>query len=114
MNMAGFLLFCVFLVLNPSVFAQVTEEIVVKATDAVMFQMTANMKLTQDQLEAIRPIVTDNIVKIRDLQLGLQRGDIDGKTMYNQREQLIEEEDRKLSYILTKDQMKVWINIQDQ
>ena len=34
--------------------------------------------------------------------------------MYNQREELAKEEDQKLSHILSLDQMKVWVNIQDQ
>jgi hypothetical protein len=91
-----------------------TDPIIVKATDAVMFQVTANMKLTQDQINAIRLIVTDNLSKVRDLQLSVQKGNIDSKEMYSQKEQLFAEEDQKLSHILTPDQMKIWVNIQGQ
>jgi hypothetical protein len=91
-----------------------TDEIIIKATDAVMFQMTANLKMTQDQISAVRPIVEDNIIKVRDLQKSLESGSIDGKTMYDQRQQLTQDEYQKLGLILTQDQMKVWINIQNQ
>ena len=91
-----------------------TDEIIVKATDAVMFEITANMKLTQDQMNAIRPIITDNIIKVRNLQMSLEKGDIDGKTMYSQKQQAITDENERLTSILSSDQMKVWIKIQDQ
>lgn len=92
----------------------VTNAIVAKATDVVMFQITANMKLTQDQINVIRPIITDNIVKVRDLRQKLADGTIDSKTMYNQRQQLAKDEYQALSAILSADQMKVWINLQNQ
>ena len=91
-----------------------TDEIVVKATDAVIFQMTANLKLTQDQISAVRPIITDNIVRVRKLQQSLQDGTIDSKAMYDQRLQLTEDEDRQLSHILSADQLKLWVSIQGQ
>ncbi len=90
-----------------------TEEIVVKSTDILMSQITANMKLTQDQISAVHTIIEDNIVAIRNLQLRLENGTIDGKTLYIQREKANREEDQKLSQILTSDQMRVWMNIQN-
>ena len=92
--------------------ASATDEIVVKSANAVMFQVTANMKLTQDQINAIQPVITDNIVKVRDLQLSLENGAIDGKTMYDKRQKLINDQNEELSHILTPDQMKVWTNMQ--
>jgi hypothetical protein len=113
------LLLFFFFILAPWVLAQDSDQssvepIVIKATNAVMFQITANMKLSQDQIKAIQPIIMDNIVKIRDLQLSLEKGAIDSKTMYNQREQLYKDEDRELSQILTPEQMNVWANIQNR
>jgi len=71
--------------------------------------------LTDDQIVSVRAIITDNVVKVRNLQLSLENGTIDGKTMYNQRNQLTQDENQKLRTILTSDQMKVLINIeQDQ
>ena len=90
-----------------------SDEIVIKSTDAIMFQITANMKLSPDQISAIRSIVTDNIVKVRNLQLGLQHGDIDAKTIFNERQQANSDEDEQLGHILSADQMKVWLNIQN-
>lgn len=90
-----------------------TDEIVIKSTNAIMLQITENMKLTQDQINIIRPIIEDNIVQVRDLQLSLEKGKIDGKTMYSQRQQFNNDEDQKLGRILTADQMKVWMKIQN-
>jgi hypothetical protein len=91
-----------------------TDEIIDKSTNLVMSQITENMKLTQDQISAIRPIIKDNIVKVRDLQLSLEKGNIDAKAMYNQKLQAINDENQKLSLIFSPDQMKVWINIQNE
>jgi len=90
-----------------------TDEIVVKATDAAMFQITANLKLPQDQINAIRPIITDNIIKVRKLQQSVEDGTIDSKAMYDQRQQLMREEYQELSHIISSDQLKVWINMQN-
>jgi hypothetical protein len=90
-----------------------TDPIIIKSVDAQMFQITANMKLTQDQIDAIRPIVEEYIVRLRDLQLSLEKGTIDSKTMYNQRLQFLNDETQKLGAIISQDQMKVWMNMQD-
>jgi len=91
-----------------------TDEIIIKSTDAVMFQMTANLRLTQDQISTVRGIITENIIKVRKLQQSLQNGTIDSKAMYDQRLQLTEDEDRQLSHILSADQLKLWVSIQGQ
>jgi len=98
---------------NPDGSVSSTDPIIVKSTDAVMFQITANMKLSQDEINAVRAIIEDNIVKMRNLQLSLQSGAIDSKTMYSQRQQLTNDENQKLSLIFTPDQMKIWINMQN-
>ncbi len=90
-----------------------TDEIVIKTTDAVMFQITANMKLNQDQINAVRRIITDHIVKVRNLQQSVEDGNIDSRAMYDRKLQLINEEDQELSHILTADQMKVLISLQE-
>ena len=77
-----------------------------------MSQITANMKLTQDQISAVQVIIADNIAKVRNLQLSLGKGSIDAKTMNSQRELFNNDENQKLSQIFTSDQMKVWMNIQ--
>ena len=90
-----------------------TDPIVIKATDAVMFQMIANLKMSQDQIDAVRPIVMDNIVKVRSLQQSVEDGTIDSKAMVEQRKGLTGDEDQQLSHILSADQMKVWLNMQE-
>ena len=78
-----------------------------------MLQITENMRLSQDQINAIRPIIEENVADVRNLQLSLQKGSIDSKAMYNQRERLNYNENQKLSHILTPNQMKTWLNIQN-
>ena len=105
----------ILLLLTTPVFAQdatPTDEIVIKSTDVVMAQVNANMKLTADQATSVRSIITDNVVRLRNLQLSLENGTIDGKTMYAKKMQLIQEEAQALAQVLTSDQMRVWINIQ--
>ncbi|MBF0504611.1 MAG: hypothetical protein HQL14_05860 [Candidatus Omnitrophica bacterium] len=98
---------------NKGSFNQPMDEIVIKATSVIMSQMTANMKLTQEQINTIRPIIEDNIVRTRELQLLLEKGTIDAKTMYTRREQLNNGKNQALSRILNSDQMKVWMSIQN-
>ncbi|MBF0511473.1 MAG: hypothetical protein HQL13_03995 [Candidatus Omnitrophica bacterium] len=90
------------------------DEIVLKSTNQLMAQVTANMKLTQDQMNTVRDIIQDNIAKVRDLEQSLKKGEIDSKTMYQQRQQFLNQENRQLARILTIDQMKIWGNIQSQ
>ena len=102
--------------LSTAVFAQESstkDDIVLKATKVVVFQMTANLKLTQDQISAVQPIIANNIAKVRNLQQNLEDGTIDSSTMYSQRQQLIDDEDLQLGSVLTPDQMRVWIKIQN-
>jgi len=89
------------------------DQIDVKATDFIMSQITANMKLTDDQLSVVRMIVQDNVVQARKLQLSVENGAMDSKTMSQQIIQLTNDENKKLGKVLTSDQMKAWINIQN-
>jgi len=91
-----------------------TDPIIIKATGMMMFQITANMKLSPEQVRSIQSIVMRYIIKIRDLQQRLEKGELDGKTMYGQREQLYKDEDRELGQILTTEQMNIWANIQNR
>ena len=78
-----------------------------------MTQITDNMKLTDEQMTAVRSIIEDNIVKTRKLQQSVENGTLDSKTMSNKVLQLTNEENKKLGKILSTDQMKAWINIQN-
>lgn len=71
------------------------------------------MKLTQDQINSVRPIVAENIGKTRALQQSLQKGDIDAKTMVARRQQLLIEENRQLAAVLSPQQMQAWMNIEN-
>jgi hypothetical protein len=93
--------------------ASFSNGVVDEATSAVVSELTSSLKLTQDQISAIQPIVADNIAKNRSLQQSLVDGLIDAKTMNVQRQQLTGEENLALNSILTPDQMKVWMNMQN-
>jgi len=113
----NFNLLVVFFLLTIPVYATEslpTDDIVVKATDAVIFQMKANLNLTQDQITAVQPIIAAYTAKVRNLQQSLEDGDIDGRAMYNQRQQLTNDEYQQLGTILTSNQLKTWINIESQ
>jgi len=88
--------------------------IVEKATNLIIFQMKANLNMTPAQINAVQPIIEDNIIKVRGLQQNLEDGKIDAKGMNTQKLELTKEEYMKLSSILNPDQMKTWINIQEQ
>ena len=110
----NFNLLVVFFLLTIPVYATEslpTDDIVVKATDAVIFQMKANLNLTQDQITAVQPIIAAYTAKVRNLQQSLEDGDIDGRAMYNQRQQLTNDEYQQLGTILTSNQLKTWIRL---
>lgn len=90
-----------------------TDPIVAKATQAVIFQMTANLQLTQDQINAVGPIISEGITQQRNLQQQHADGQIDGPTLYNQRQQVISGENQQLGSVLTPDQMKTWLGIEN-
>ncbi|MDE2230627.1 MAG: hypothetical protein KGJ95_00985 [Candidatus Omnitrophica bacterium] len=89
------------------------DGIVAKATEVTVGGMAANLKLTQDQINSVRPIVAENIGKTRALQQSLQKGDIDAKTMVARRQQLLIEENRQLAAVLSPQQMQAWMNIEN-
>jgi len=110
-------LIAVFICLPLAAFAQETsptDPIIVKATDVLIFEMKANMKLTDDQVSAAREIIADYTAKVRDLQLSVENGAIDSKEMNDERQGLTDDENRKLSSVLSPDQMKVWFNLQEE
>ena len=94
-------------------YASPTDEIVVKATNMLISELKANMKLTQDQMTAVRPIIANNIADVRNLQQSLQYGEINSSAMNSQRQQLTEIENEELNSVLTPDQMKIWIDMQN-
>jgi hypothetical protein len=89
------------------------DDVVAKAVKNIVFEMTINLKLTQDQISAVTPIITDNMVKVKKLQQSLEKGDIDSSTMNSDKEQLTKEEIQALAAILTQEQMRVWLNRQN-
>jgi len=91
-----------------------SNEFIDKSTSAVMQKITSTIKLTPDQISAVEPVIRENIAKVRDLHLSLQKGTIDDKTFNVQKALLNDEENRKLGGILNAGQMKVWWNIQNR
>ena len=88
------------------------DPIIVKSTDFIMTQITLNMKLSAGQINAVRFIIQDNVIKSRELQDSLKEGDIDAKAIYARSQDLIAQENRRLSNIFNQDQMRAWLNIQ--
>ncbi len=61
---------------------------------------------------------SDDIVakaaKVRGLQQSLENGDIDSRAMFDQRQQLDEQEIKDLSAVLTSEQLNLWKSMQNQ
>jgi hypothetical protein len=89
------------------------DDVIAKEVKNIIFEMTINLKLTQDQISAVTPVITDNMVKVRKLQQSLEKGDIDSSTMNSDKEQLTKDEIQALAAILTPEQMQIWLNTQN-
>ena len=104
-----FLSFFLFLVLSASVFAQ--DEDFQSNVDYKIDKMKTELKLTDSQAEAIRPIIKDYLSKREAvLQEVAGQGIIDHVSLKDSLKALKEKEYQKLSRILSEDQMKKWIN----
>ena len=72
-----------------------------KSADEIVQKMTTDLSLTPDQASAIKPIIEDNMAKRQELfNSTTDRGAIKG-----QMDQLRQDENQKLSQILSADQM---------
>ena len=105
---SGYVLF-LFLALSASVSAQ--DEDIQSAVDYKVNKMQTELKLTDSQADAIRPIIKDYFIKRQAfLQETNGGGIIDHVAVKSTLKGLKESEYQKLSKVLSEDQMKKWIN----
>jgi len=81
--------------------------------DKVVAKMEKVLKLTQQQVDSLRPIVTEYTAKRQQLiQNFKDKGTIDKSRLHLKLKQLKEEENQKLSQVLTHAQIKQWTDHQ--
>ena len=73
--------------------------------DDMIQKMTTDLKLTQEQAVALKPIIEQTMAKRKELMATLKQQGADKDTIRTQMEQLNQERDQQLSKILSQDQM---------
>jgi hypothetical protein len=98
-----------FFALSAFAFAQEGDE--QSAVDYKVHKMKTELKLTDGQAQAIRPIVKDYLIKRKAVLEGIAgQGIIDHVAVKGTLKGLKENEYQKLGKILNEDQMKKWVN----
>ena len=77
------------------------------SADAMAQKMQKKLNLTQDQVNQIKPILEENMAKRQQLKGSMQGGG-DRSAMFKQMKQMQEEQNQKLSKVLTPEQMQQW------
>ena len=80
----------------------------------IVAKIQKELNLTQQQIDAVKPIIRENIAKREELRQSVedQTMIIDRDIIQSKIEQLDQDEDQKLSQILTRDQMNKWVQKQ--
>ena len=100
----GYLLVVLFF-LSISAYAQDEDQ----PTGDILARMKTELNLTQAQANAVKPIIKEYAAKRHQIRESLEeQGVTDKNIIFSHMEQIREEESRKLSQILTPDQMKRW------
>jgi len=91
-----------------SAYAQETTSV-----NDIVAKMKKELNLTQQQADAVKPIIDENMTKREELREEQNQAMMaDRATIQSKIEQLDQDENQKLSQILTKDQMNKWIQKQ--
>ena len=98
-------IFVIALFLGTSAYAQQRY-----TADEIVQKMTADLNLTPEQVTAIKPVIEDNMTK----RQALFNNGADRSAIKDQMMQLKQEEEQKLSQILTADQMTKLQSIKEQ
>ena len=89
-----------------SVYAQEQQ----KSADEIVQKMTTDLSLTPEQASAIKPIIEDNMAKRQELF----NSTTDRSAIKGQMDQLRQDENQKLSQILTPDQVTKMNTMKEQ
>jgi glutamyl-tRNA reductase len=77
----------------------------VPTVDDMVQKMKTDLNLTQEQTDALKPIIEQNMAKRKELMETLKQQGADRDAIRSQMEQLNQEQDQQLSKILSQDQM---------
>ena len=80
------------------------------SVDDILEKMKTALNLTSQQVDALKPVVKENMAERKQLRQNLrQQGITDKATIKEQMDQLKAIENQRLSQILSADQMNKWI-----
>ena len=99
----------ILLFLSVSVYAQETASV-----SDIIGKMAKELNLTQQQVDAVKPIIREDIAKREEFRQSIQDQTMiaDRDIIRDKIEQLDKDEDQKLSQVLTHDQMNKWVQKQ--
>jgi len=77
------------------------------SADLMITNMTTYLKLTDDEVNKVRPIIENYMTKWQELMNSLKDGTAESSSVYSQMHQLRETATAQLSKVLTPEQMKL-------
>lgn len=80
------------------------------SADTIVSKMQTKLNLTPEQATAVKPIVEETMAKRQEIR----GAGGDKREMFKQMKQLKEEEEKKLSGVLTPEQMKQWTDAKSE
>ena len=84
------------------------------SADEIIAKMKTQVNLTQQQVDALKPIIENNIIQRQQLMQDLKMEGVTDKSIrQNTREQLEKDKSQKMAQVLTKDQMDKWTSYQN-
>ena len=84
------------------------------SADEIIAKMKTQVNLTQQQVDALKPIIENNIIQCQQLMQDLKKeGVTDKSIIQNTMQQLEKDKNQKIAQILTKDQMDKWVSYQN-
>ena len=84
------------------------------SADEIIAKMKTQVNLTQQQADALKPIIENNIIQRQQLMQDLKKeGVTDKSIIQNTMEQLEKDKSQKMAQVLTKDQMDKWTSYQN-
>ena len=99
---------CLAVVLLFTTFAYAQEKS--SSIDGLLEKMKTELNLTSEQVDALKPVVKENMAERKQLRQNLrQQGVTDKAAIKEQMDQLKAIENQRLSQILSPDQMNKWI-----
>jgi hypothetical protein len=84
------------------------------STEDIVAKMQSKLSLTQDQANAVMPIVEKYSSKRQEIRQSMQDGTADKDSIRSQMKQLKEDEKQELSQVLSEDQLGQWEQMQNQ